>query len=198
MKDQPYTISYFSGPEARKYRDDIAAIRIGLFKEFPYLYEGDLTYETEYLETYFSQPNALIMLAFQNNKVVGYSSSVSLADELEEIKAPFSGDNVPLDKMLYIGEAMIYPEFRSKGMFRHFMESHEQKAKTEHFEQIVFMTVDREADHPLRPVDYRELGPIFEYYGYSKIPNKRVHMEWSQVDTGVDTTNTLSLWIKPT
>ena len=40
------------GAEIRDYFEDLTQLRMTVFKEFPYLYEGSLEYELEYLETY--------------------------------------------------------------------------------------------------------------------------------------------------
>jgi hypothetical protein len=35
---------------------DLAQLRITVFREFPYLYDGDLAYEQNYLRTYLDCP----------------------------------------------------------------------------------------------------------------------------------------------
>ena len=40
-----------TGPAARPYAGALAQLRLSVFRAYPYLYEGDLAYETEYLET---------------------------------------------------------------------------------------------------------------------------------------------------
>ena len=42
---------------------DLAALRIRVFREFPYLYEGTTDYEREYLHTDIQAPNAIIVVA---------------------------------------------------------------------------------------------------------------------------------------
>ena len=36
------------GREIKNYLDDIASLRINVFKEFPYLYDGCINYERKY------------------------------------------------------------------------------------------------------------------------------------------------------
>ncbi len=41
--------------------DDVAGLRIGVFREWPYLYDGDLDYERGYLETYRASNAAILV-----------------------------------------------------------------------------------------------------------------------------------------
>lgn len=105
---QPIRIEVFSGPEAKKYIEEIAQMRIILFKEFPYLYQGTIADEEKYLETYFNSPDATIILIFNNEKVVGLSSSIPLTRESAEIQQPFLQQNFALHQYLYWGSTIIY------------------------------------------------------------------------------------------
>ena len=42
----------FSGPDLNNYIDNIARLRIEVFRDFPYLYDGTMEYERNYLQTY--------------------------------------------------------------------------------------------------------------------------------------------------
>jgi len=72
------SLQAFTGEEAKKYTKQIANIRITMFKEFPYLYEGSLEGEEEYLNIYFSSTNSIVLLVLDGDKVVGFSNSIPL------------------------------------------------------------------------------------------------------------------------
>jgi len=40
---------------------DIAALRIAVFREWPYLYDGDVDYEASYLSTYMRSPDSVVV-----------------------------------------------------------------------------------------------------------------------------------------
>lgn len=194
---KPNNVHVFSGIEARKYMQDIANIRITSFKEYPYLYQGTIAYEKEYLETYFTSYQASILLVFDDdNKVVGFSNSIPLIDESEEIKNPFIVQEYDIKNYLYIGEVMLYPAYRGKGILRQFFTFHEEKARELGLTHITFMTVDRPDDHPLKPKDYQPYDTVWRHFGYEKIENVRAHLAWVQVDTKKETKNTLIFWQK--
>ena len=50
----PDTLTFheLSGPALEPWLDALGALRIRVFREYPYLYDGTLEYEREYLRTY--------------------------------------------------------------------------------------------------------------------------------------------------
>lgn len=48
----PIRIVPFSGPAANAYLPELAALRIEVFREYPYRYAGSPAYEEEYLRTF--------------------------------------------------------------------------------------------------------------------------------------------------
>ena len=41
--------------------DDVAALRIAVFRDWPYLYDGTVEYERSYLESYRNSPAAVLV-----------------------------------------------------------------------------------------------------------------------------------------
>ena len=184
------------GGDVRPYLEDIAQMRISMFREFPYLYAGYIEYEREYLENYFKSDTSTILLVFDEGEVVAFSSSILLADELDEIKRPFLDRNLPVEEYLYIGEMMIKPEYRGKGLLRKFFESQESYAKQNGYQHAVFMTVKRDKNHPARPIEYKEIDPIWRHFGYERMQGIFIAMPWQRVDTGKEEMNYLDVWYK--
>ena len=83
------TFKRLSGPALNQYIDELAQLRMQVFRDFPYLYDGDLAYEARYLKTYIEAPDSVIVLAFDGDKVVGASTGVPLRHEMDEVKQPF-------------------------------------------------------------------------------------------------------------
>ena len=71
---QEITISTHTGEAARPFLTEIALLRIAVFREFPYLYEGSLEYEMQYLNDYLSSKNSLIVLATHGSVIIGAST----------------------------------------------------------------------------------------------------------------------------
>jgi hypothetical protein len=192
-----FTIKSFTGQEAERYIDGIIAIRTNMFKEYPYLYKGTVEIEKEYLQIYFKSSHATILLAFDSDdNVIGFSSSIPLNDEAEEIKAPFIEKQLNCDDYLYIGEGLIYPEYQGKNLVRQAAQIHEEIARSKGYKYLTFMAVNRPENHPCKPDNYRSTDDLFKHFGCTKFDNMNVTLTWDQVDTNEQTTNTLSLWYK--
>jgi GNAT superfamily N-acetyltransferase len=189
-------IEAFSGNDARKYFMDIANLRIDTFKDFPYLYEGSLEVEKEYLESYFASKTSVVILVFDGNKIVGFSNSIPLEEEMDEITMPFKEKNIDLRKYLYVGEVIIRKTYRGKGILRKFFEHHEKVASQNGREKLTFMTVERAPNHPERPKNYRTLEPIWQHFGCYKLNNIKVVIPWDRIDTKKEEPNYLEIWEK--
>ena len=70
------TIRICTGPEVAGHLEDAARLRISVFREFPYLYEGDPAAEQEYLTGYADCPGSVFVLAESQGRVVGVSTGL--------------------------------------------------------------------------------------------------------------------------
>ena len=82
------TLKRLSGEELVRYIPELAQLRIQVFRDFPYLYDGDLAYEERYLQTYIQASDSVIVLALDDDKVVGASTGIPLKYETDEVKKP--------------------------------------------------------------------------------------------------------------
>lgn len=186
----------FNGEEARKYFSQTADMRLAIFKEFPYFYKGNYETEKQFLGVFFNSQRSLILLVFDGDKVVGCSSSVPLDEESNVIQQPFLENNLNPKNYLYIGEVMLKKPYRGQGLLRKFFEHHENHAKAHGLKYPSFMTVKRPHSHSLRPSDYRDLGPIWQHFGYKLMPGMVVKSSWIQSDTLKEEHNELNIWVK--
>ena len=77
------------GAEVAPYLEELGRLRITVFREFPYLYDGDLEYEREYLRVYLDSSRSLVVLLEAEGRIVGATTCLPLADEGPEFQAPF-------------------------------------------------------------------------------------------------------------
>ena len=57
-----------TGIAVEPWLDELAKLRIEVFRDFPYLYEGDLAYERRYLDRYAQSDQSVFVLALEFNK----------------------------------------------------------------------------------------------------------------------------------
>ena len=105
-----------TGPALLPLIDDLAALRIQVFREWPYLYDGDRAYEAEHLATYLRSPRAAVIVARLEGRVVGASTCLPLIDETPNVQAPFVARGWDLNRFFYFGESVLLPECRGRGI----------------------------------------------------------------------------------
>jgi predicted amidohydrolase len=83
------SITKATGEDLGTLLGELAALRVRVFRDWPYLYQGDLAYEAEYLRTYLRSPDAAIFVASAGAEVIGASTCLRLVDETANVRAPF-------------------------------------------------------------------------------------------------------------
>ncbi len=141
-----------NGNEARKYIDEIARLRIQVFFEYPYLYQGTIDYEKKYLETYFQSKNATIILIKDGELVVGASTGILASEADSDFREPFLKVGIDTSSVFYFGESVLLPSYRGNGIGKKFFQLREEFARSlKGVKHLAFCAVIRSSDHPLRP-----------------------------------------------
>lgn len=176
-------IKIFNGPEIEPYIPNLAKLRIEIFRDFPYLYDGSLEYEQNYLKTYTQSAVSIAVIVFDGVEPVGVSTGLPLEDESMEFKRPFIEQSYDPKKIFYCGESILKKEYRGRGFYSRFFKERENHAKSlGRFKTICFCGVVRPGEHPLRPLEYKPLNPIWEKNGYTIYPNLTTTYIWKDID----------------
>ena len=189
-------IKTLSGTDAAARLDDVARLRIAVFRDFPYLYDGNLAYERTYLATYARSQGSIFVLAIDGSEVVGASTGTPMAAETDEVKAPFLASGHDPADFFYFGESVLLPGYRGHGVGLTFFAEREAQARRLALRYTTFCAVERPADHPRRPADYTPLDSFWQKRGYRHRPELRTTFTWRDLDEAHETPKPLSFWIK--
>jgi GNAT superfamily N-acetyltransferase len=191
------TLQKFQGAALRPHLDALGALRIAVFREFPYLYDGNLDYEREYLQTYLNGGRSLVVLAFDGQRVVGATTCLPMLDEGPEFQEAFVKDGgYDLKDICYFGESILLPEYRGQGLGSVFFEQREAHARAIGARLATFCAVNRVADHPLRPAGHRPLDAFWQGQGYTKHPELQATFRWKEIGEAAESPKTLTFWLK--
>lgn len=91
MTEDDIEVRSLTGPALEAALDDVARLRIAVFRDWPYLYDGTLDYERAYLATYRDNPGALLVGAFHQGQLIGASTSTLMEDHAEAFRPPSRG-----------------------------------------------------------------------------------------------------------
>jgi GNAT superfamily N-acetyltransferase len=191
------SIKRCSGDELVNYIPELARLRIEVFRDFPYLYDGSYDYEKTYLQTYIDTPESVIILALDDDKVVGASTALPMRHETESLKQPFIEQGYNLDEVFYCSESVLDKSYRGLGLGVRFFEQREaHAAELGGFKYITFCCVQRPLDHPRRPADYVPLDQFWHKRGYVKHPELKTTYTWKDLDDSEETPKPMTFWLK--
>ena len=191
------TIRRFTGKAAEPFVRQLARLRIEVFREFPYLYDGSAEYERDYLRTYLDVPESVIAIAFDDDRVVGASTGLPMSVETDEVKRPFIANGYDPEQIFYFGESVQQPHYRRRGLGVRFFVEREAHARTlGRFRLTAFCAVQRPADHPRRPRDYQPLDEFWIKRGYRKHSELTTAFSWQDLDESSQSPKPMVFWIK--
>lgn len=167
------------------YLDAVAKLRIEVFRDWPYLYDGDPAYEREYLDAYARSADSVFVLAFDGDTVVGASTGLPLADDSAEFRAPFDASGIDASRVFYFGESVLLPAYRGCGIGHAFFDHREAYARSlGRFDLTAFCAVDRDVDDPHRPVGHRGNEVFWAKHGYVRRPELTMRLHWNEIGRG--------------
>lgn len=197
MDDNDIGLRVLSGAKIAPYLDDVARLRMRVFRAWPYLYDGDMDYERHYLASYGRSPDSVFVLAMAGGAVVGASTGIPLAHETAEFQAPFRDRGIDPGRVFYCGESVLLPEWRGRGIGHAFFDRRESHARAlGRFDWTAFCAVERDADDPRRPVQHRGNEAFWRGRGYQPQPGMAVALDWDEVGAGA-TSHALTVWLRP-
>ncbi len=184
------------GRDLLDHLSDIARLRIAVFREYPYLYDGDLAYEERYLRNLCESPQGMVALALAGGRVVGASTGLPLTDEADGIRRPFEEAGPAVERIFYCAESVLLPSHRGRGVYRRFFAERERYASARGFAFATFCGVERAAHHPRSPPGYLPLDGIWTKLGYERRPELRTNIAWKDLDEEGESPKPMVFWLK--
>lgn len=177
--------------------DQLAKLRIAVFRDWPYLYAGDPDYEARYLRRYAEARDSVVVGAFDRDRLVGAATALPLRHEPDSLKGDFAARGYLEASVFYFGESVLLREYRGTGVGVRFFEEREAAA-LEHPEvrYAAFCGVVRPDDHLKRPDGYVPLDRFWSRRGYERIEGLTGSLSWRDLDEREETAKPMQFWIK--
>ncbi|MEO0487566.1 MAG: GNAT family N-acetyltransferase [Pseudomonadota bacterium] len=174
--------------------EDLAALRIAVFRDWPYIYDGDMAYEADYLRAY-TQPGAVCVGVWDGAALVGASTGAPMAQHAADF-AEALPDDLPVAGTFYCAESVLLPTYRGRGLGHRFFDLREAHARALGLKASVFASVVRPSDHPARPAGYRPLDGFWRARGYAPLPGAIAQFAWKDLGEAGETLKPLQLWAR--
>ncbi|MEH0154920.1 GNAT family N-acetyltransferase [Limibacter armeniacum] len=187
----------FDGVAAKQFIGEVAKLRIEVFRAYPYLYDGSVAYEQEYLQTYLDVMDSIVVLAFDGEKVVGASTGIPMKSETENVKGPWEKAGYDVSKIFYFGESVLLPTYRGKGIGVEFFNKREAWAQQiDGIEMTTFCAVVRDENDLRKPEGYISLDAFWQKRGYKKMDKLLCEMSWQEIGEEEESSKKLMFWNK--
>ncbi len=197
MSESELRIACFRGDEVTEHLADVARLRIEVFRDFPYLYDGDHDYEARYLATYARSPDSVFVLAFDGARVIGASTGIPLADEDRSFQTPFAERGIAVEQVFYCGESVLLKSHRGLGLGHRFFDEREAHARgLRRFGWTAFAAIDRAPDDPRRPAGHRDNDEFWRKRGYLRQPGMTMRLAWKEIGESGESEKPLTFWLR--
>lgn len=184
------------GAAIREHLHTLAALRLTVFHDWPYLYEGTLDYERQYLETYARCVESIAVLAWDGTQCVGATTALPLRDAEAAMRAPFEQAGMGIGNTLYFGESVVLASHRGRGIGVAFFEQRETHARALGLSRCAFCAVDRPASHPLKPAAYKPNDAFWARRGYTRHSELQCCFDWLDRGELKPTLHSLTYWLR--
>lgn len=184
------------GAAMRSQLDALAALRIAVFRDWPYLYAGSRDYEARYLDAYARSPNSQAILLWDGDTCVGASTVVPLREAALDVQQPFLHGRWPLAAIDYFGESILLPAYRGRGLGVHFFALREAHARELGLGICAFCAVQRPTEHPSRPPDDVGNDAFWRRRGYAPAPEIVTYFDWTDIGDTAPSRKPMQFWLK--
>ncbi len=185
-----------SGAALQRALPALSRLRIAVFAEWPYLYDGDAAHEAEYLQSLAAGRDAGIIVAFAGDDPVGMATCQPMAETHAPVQAAFRRRGLDPVRFCYFGESVLLPDYRGRGAGVGFFAAREAHARRLGLPAAAFCAVVRNPTDPRRPRDHTPLDGFWRRRGYVHRPDLSCVFEWKEIGDERETPHVLSFWLK--
>ena len=190
------TVRPLTGEEIHAALGDLARLRMAVFADWPYLYDGDAAYEEDYLREFAQAPDAVLVAACDGDRIVGAATASPMWAQKAEFQAPFRERGLDTARLFYFGESVLLPEYRARGVGHAFFDHREAQARACGANAATFAAVIRADDHPRRPADHVPLDAFWTARGYAPVPGFVTELAWKEHDEAGESPKPMQYWLR--
>lgn len=192
-----YTLSILQSDELKENIDDVAHLRISVFREYPYLYDGTLEYERKYLQQYIAAKNSVLIVVKDRERIIGCVTGLPLRESFGDCQSFFTRENISMDTTYYLGEIILLKEYRGRGIGKDLYGLFEQFVKNlEVYRQIALCEVIPIENDPRQTSDYFCLKDFWTKRKFIKQPQLVTYYSWKEIGNEEESRHPMVFWLK--
>lgn len=196
-KEPAVHIETFKGSEVIPYLPSLAELRLLFYREYPYLYEGDLNGEEKYLNLYATSENSLLILAKRGEEYIGCVAGLPLFESQEENVQLFTQHKIPANRLFCLGEIVLFHATEQSDVAEKLYEQFEGAViELKQYDTIFVCEIEREAHDPKKPLGAFSSEVIWERRGFCKHPELATSYSWKEVGETEASNHRMVFWSK--
>ncbi|NVK29826.1 MAG: GNAT family N-acetyltransferase [Gammaproteobacteria bacterium] len=184
------------GAEIDAHLKALGQLRISVFREWPYLYDGSMDYEIDYLKTYTQCNDSFCQMVYDGQQAIAATTALPMQAETIEFQQPLIDAGESVEDWFYFGESICLPQYRGHGIGVGFFEARLQHARALGYRKFCFCSVIRPEDHPHKPADYQPLDTFWHKRGFRPQPIWLASYRWQDIDQSTETEKQLRFWTR--
>lgn len=191
-----YTVTLIQGSATAELVPFMVEQSIQAFSGYPYLCKADRQEERILFEYLSSLNHRAVVVAYYKGEPVGFLAGVPHRDYFSDSCLLKQAGYYP-DEWYYFSEVIIMPDHQKKGLLNRFFTLLEEFAVHKGY-RAVSLLCESHLQHSLKPLSYKELGPMWSSLGYKPLPYFQVHTWETFQDDGTSLLqdHRLDYWVK--
>jgi len=196
-KEPVIIIEILKGNEVIAYLPKLAELRLSFYREYPYLYEGNLADEENYLSLYANSENSLLAVAKNGEEVVAAVTGIPLLESAEENIKLFAQKGIPAEHLFYLGEIVLSQEYQKSGVQQELYQQFEKAViGLKRYDAIVVCEIERGSEDSKRVSSALSSEVCWEGRGFTRQPEWSTHYTWKDVGDVETTHHLMVFWGK--
>lgn len=194
----PIKIEKMQGTQIDPYLAEIIQFVTKMYRDYPYLYNGDDAGYQQYLNTYAQAKEGVIFVAFDGKKIVGVASGMPMADSRDIFKPTLVRHGYSIKNIYYIGEFGVSPEYHGKGIESTLMSKMEQFIK-EHkqYNTISLWELNpASSSQTQRAPTHFPNGIFLQNNGFAYHPELNFIVHWTNINEKHESPHLAVYWLK--
>ena len=189
-------IETYRASEIQPHIKDIVNICNHIYREYPYLYNGEHAGYQSYLESYSQRDHSIICCAYDGSKVIGFAAGIPMVETKDLYKETLLENGYRLENLFYLGEFGLEPQYRWQGIEEALYDKIESHARRKGFETICLWELDDSAHTQYRPQEYIPKDELLNKLGFVSKPYLNFQIFWTNIDELQESAHLAVYWTK--
>lgn len=153
---------------------EIGALRIEIFREWPYLYEGEIEEASTYLKDYIKDESGRLITLENEGEILGMVTGIAVAFYDAHLLAETS------PRYYYWGDFILKKAYRGHQLGQQLFDAAREVFKTLDFDTLLMAMIKRDAFDPRRPKEARDMREFAKKVGF-KSNGVSLFYKWREI-----------------